>query len=108
LFSLTAAIKAVPSVPTPAPAEISPVALSSTDISNVFKSGEDPSVILLSTSPNIPLALRLFIDLLTRRTLYGSPSSIINSDLMTESFVTKFPTIFILSTKNFCPSKISI
>ena len=42
-----------------------------------------------------------FMDLLTRRVLKGSPSSTINALLITESFVTELPTIFILSIKNF-------
>ena len=49
-----------------------------------------------------------FIDLFNNRALYGSPSSIIISLLITVSFVTLFPTTFILSTKNFLPSNISI
>ena len=63
---------AVPSVPTPAPAAISPVAFSSTAISKTFKSGEDPSVIFLSTFAKIPLAFSLLMDLFTSKTLYGS------------------------------------
>ena len=44
------AINAVPSVPTPAPAEISPVAFSSIDTCKTFKSGEDPSEIVRKIS----------------------------------------------------------
>ena len=101
LFSLIENIKEVPSVPTPAPAASSPVACSSTVISKTFKLGEDPSVIFFSTFPKIPLALSLLIDLLTRRALYGSPSSTTISPLITESFVTLLPAIFILSIVNF-------
>ena len=108
LFSVTAAINEVPSVPTPAPAEISPVALSSTEISKTFKSGELPSKIFLSTFPKICLALSLLIDLFTSNALNGSPSSTIISLLITESLVTLFPTIFILSIINLSPSNICI
>ena len=98
------AINAVPSVPTPAPAVISPVAFSITDISNTFRSGEDPSVIFSLTVSKIPLALILFNDLFTNSALYGSPSSTINSPLITESLVTLLPTILTLSIVNFLPS----
>jgi len=41
----------------PAPADISPVALSSTDISKIFRSGVEPSIIFFSTFPKIFLDL---------------------------------------------------
>ena len=66
MFSVTAAMNAVPSVPTPAPAEISPVALSSTAISKILKSGEEPSNIFFSILLKIFLAFNLLIDLFTR------------------------------------------
>ena len=43
-----------------------------------------------------------------RSLLKGSPSSIINALLITESLVIELPTMFILSTITFSPSKILI
>ena len=51
-------------------------------------------------------ALISLIDLFTRSVLNGSPSSTIRALLITESFVTELPTIFILSIITFSPSKI--
>ena len=95
----------VPSVPTPAPATISPVAFSSTNILNILRSGVEPSRTSCSTFPKIPLPLSLFTDLFTRSSLKGSPSSTIISPLITASLVTLFPIISILSIENFLPSK---
>ena len=62
LFSETTKEKLPPLVPTPAPALISPVGFSSTEISIIFWSGLDPSIILVFTSPNKFLDLILAID----------------------------------------------
>ena len=67
-----------------------------------------PESVFCSTLPKIFLPFILLIDLLTRSSLYGSPSSTSNSPLITESFVTVFPAIFIFSIMNFLPSKILI
>ena len=63
-----------------------------------FKSFEEPSLNLYSTVLKIFLALSLGIDFSILISLYGSPSSTSNSDLITESFVTVFPIMFTLST----------
>ena len=57
-------VKAIepPFVPTPAPALISPVGCSSTNISIILEFFIDPSVTFLSTSEKMPLALILAID----------------------------------------------
>ena len=52
-----------PEVPVPAPKEISPVGFSSTTISIIFWSGEEPSFIFLLTVLNYLFAFKLFIDL---------------------------------------------
>ena len=57
LFSLILKAKDPPSVPTPAPALISPVGISSTTILIFLEFGVDPSVILSFTDPNILLLL---------------------------------------------------
>ncbi len=108
LFSFTENIKLVPSVPIPAPAIISPVAFSSTDIFITLRSSEEPGDNSYSTLPKIFLDFISFMDLLTRRVLKGSPSSTISALLITESFVTEFPVIFIRSIITFSPSKILI
>ena len=57
LFSAILKAKEPPLVPTPAPAEISPVGFSSTTILIIFWSFRDPSITSFLTSPNIFLAL---------------------------------------------------
>ena len=90
--------KVLPLVPKPAPAEISPVAFSSTSISTIFKFGLDPSKIFESTFSKIPLARILFKDLLCNISLKASPSSTNKEFLITFSLVTEFPIILIFST----------
>ena len=106
LFSLIPKAIAPPDVPTPAPALISPVGLSSTSISIIFKFFSSLSVILYLTSLKIFLALIFDIDFSKFIIVKGSPSSTISSLLITSSLVTVFPLIFILSTNSFSPSKI--
>ena len=53
----------LPSVPTPAPKDNSPVGFSSTLISITLVFSSKPSFISALTSLNIPRALKLFIDL---------------------------------------------
>ena len=87
-----------PSVPYPAPKDISPVGCSSTEIFNIFVFGLLPFKISESTFLNIPKDLILLIDLLWSNSLYGSPSSTINLFRTTSSIVLKFPKIFTFST----------
>ena len=108
MFSLTLKEKDPPSVPTPAPALISPVGFSSTTISIIFRSLLEPSLTSCITSPKRFLDLILDIDLSILILLKGSPSSNNNSPLITASSVTVFPLIFILSTNCLFPSKIFI
>ena len=98
LFCFIPKPKVFPLVPKPAPAEISPVAFSSTSISTIFKFGLDPSKILESTFSKIPLARILFKDLLCKISLKASPSSTNKEFLITFSLVTEFPIILIFST----------
>ena len=78
MFSFTPKAIVVPDVPTPAPAVISPVAFSSTVMFITFESNVFPSIISEFTSLKKFKFLRLFIDLLARISLKGSPSSISN------------------------------
>ena len=78
---------AVPFVPVPAPAEISPVGFSSTIISIIFNWSSEPFLIFVSTFPNIFFPLILFIDFLNNISLKGSPSSVIIEFLITFSLV---------------------
>ena len=55
---------------------------------------------------NIFLALIFEIDLSKLKLVKGSPSSNKSSPRITDSFVTLFPVILILSTRIFSPSKI--
>ena len=95
LFSLIPPPKVPPPVPKPAPKEISPVAFSSTVISITFTFSLEPSLILYLTEEKIFLAFRLFIDLLNKISLYGSPSSTIRTFLITSSKVKLFPIMLI-------------
>ena len=97
-----------PSVPTPAPAFISPVGCSSTLILIIFKLFPLPSWISYFTSLNIRLDLISAIDLSKFNFEKGSPSSTISSLRITSSLVTEFPVMFILSTVVFSPSNILI
>ena len=63
LFSFIPNENKPPSVPTPAPAEISPVGCSSTIISIIFRSFSDPVLTFCLTEENICLAFNLDIDL---------------------------------------------
>ena len=72
----------------------------------IFKSSLEPFSTVSSTFPKIFLAFNLEIDLARLVLLNGSPSSIINSDLITSSLVILLPFISILSTNTFSPSKI--
>ena len=93
-----------PFVPTPAPALNSPVGFSSTFKSIIFKSLAEPWETLEATVENKFLDLIFDIDLSRLNFVKGSPSSNSSSDLITFSFVTLFPIIFILSTETFSPS----
>ena len=89
----------MPVVPVPAPAKISPVGRSSTNISITFfclSKGE----ILTSASTVLKnlFALILFIDLSNNILLNASPSSTIKTFLITFYSVIKFPNILICST----------
>ena len=106
MFSLTLIAKVPPLVPKPAPALISPVGFSSTSIFTIFRLFSDPCTTSYLTSLKIFLDLISEIDFSRLNFVKGSPSSNVNSPLMTDSFVTLFPTILILSTKTFSPSKI--
>ena len=64
MFSLTEKPITVPLVPTPAPAEISPVGFSSISILTTLSPGLAPSITLDSTVLNIFLDLRLLKKLL--------------------------------------------
>ena len=90
----------------PAPALISPVDCSSTSISIIFKLLADPSLTSYFTSLNNPLAFISAMDFSRLRFVKGSPSSKINSPLITSSLVVLFPVTFILSTNFFSPSNI--
>ena len=104
LFSETPKEKEPPSVPTPAPALTSPVAFSSTLISIIFKSLEDPFLILEFTVWKIFRDFILATDFCSPKFVNGSPSSISNSLLITDSFVIVFPNISTLSTNILFPS----
>ena len=93
-----------PFVPTPAPALISPVGISSTFILIIFKLFCSPSVTSDSTVLKIFRDLILAIDLSKFSFVKGSPSSKIISPLITSSLVILFPVIFILSRTVFSPS----
>ena len=75
LFSLIPAPIELPEVPTPAEAVISPVGFSSTVISIIFNSSLDPVFTSLLTLLKKFKFLILFIVLLIKISLYGSPSS---------------------------------
>ena len=87
-------------VPAPAPANISPVAFSST-VRSITLFSYLSLVILYFTDLKIFFALIFSTDFLNRTSLKGSPSSIINAFLKTFSSVIKFPNMFILSTYCF-------
>ena len=99
LFSFTPKEIVLPLVvPTPAPADISPVAFSSTSILIIFWLGVDPSTTSDLTKPKRFLPLSLFIDLLCNIWLKASPSSTIKAFLITLSTVILLPKI--LKTSN--------
>ena len=95
-----------PSVPTPAPALISPVGCSSTIMSITLRSLDEPCETFVSTVLNIFLALISATDFSKLKLVNGSPSSNKSSPLKTFSLVTVFPKILILSTSTFFPSLI--
>ena len=97
LFSITPNANVLPSDPTPAPAEISPVGFSSRLILIIFWFFKVPlttsSLTLLKKfSDLILLILRLWSN-----SLKPSPSSIIKLFLITDSSVILFPKILIFS-----------
>ena len=65
-------------MPNPAPAEISPVGFSSTEMLIIFEFSELPGLISEFTDLKKRRFLRLLIVLFANISLYGSPSSISN------------------------------
>ena len=94
----------MPSVPTPAPAVISPVGFSSTVILIILEPETSDSITCFSTFLKKFKLFILLIDLVVKISLKGSPSSISSLFLITSSSVTLFPNILILSTKNLSDS----
>ena len=88
-----------PDVPVPAPANISPVGISSTFMSIIFF-WLSVSDVLVSTLTVLkkPRDLIELIDLSNNTSLNASPSSIIREFLNTFSSVIKLPNILICST----------
>ena len=97
LFSLIPAPIVPPWVPKPADTEISPVGLSSTSKSIILNLSCEPFCTFVSTFLNIPKLCMLFIDLLNKISLNGSPSSTIKLLRITSSKVLKFPLMLIFS-----------
>ena len=95
-----------PDVPTPAPAKISPVAFSSTNIFIIFDLSKLPEITSLVTFLKKFRLLILLIDFACNISLKISPSSISNLFLMTSSRVILFPNILIFSMVNFSVSLI--
>ena len=91
MFSLTPIAKEPPVVPIPAPAEISPVGRSSTLMSICFKLLLEPSVTSYFTALNMFRDFIFAIDFSKFNLENGSPSSKINSPLITSSLVILFP-----------------
>ena len=96
----------LPEVPNPAPAEISPVAFSSTVILIILSFKSSPSIISVLIVLKKFKFLKLFSVFFCNISLKGSPSSISNWFLITFSRVTKLPKIFIFFTIIFSVSLI--